>query len=288
MVEQCLRSCGCEFQVWGSKQVLRLYCRIFSVHTNSVAYLFPQYVHAEVARRWLWLQKPMLSTRQLYYIFRARGSSAVTFPIMAQQFRRIAPLSVMSKYIKPNFLLQKQWDSIFFSRVAVESLESYLAGAWTTVLRAVRPRDSWCSCLCTVGVCFFIPSVASSSVLVHLVFLSRLPCIPLRSLGLFVKPGGSVVDFQCTKRKQAHILTHFCCVCVLVIDFYFFYFFLSSVWLFFFSLQEKLWNILCLKGLLMLQPVLIKKFGKTTMRWMTRVCFMIIKYRGLTEINSGG
>ena len=63
-------------------------------------------------------------------------------------------------------------------------------------------------------VCFFYPSVASSSVLVHLVFLSRLPCVPLRSLGLFVKPGGSVVDFQCTKRKQAHILTHFCCVCV--------------------------------------------------------------------------
>ena len=36
-------------------------------------------------------------------------------------------------------------------------LESYLAGAWTTVLRAVRPRDSWCSCLCTVGVFLSLP-----------------------------------------------------------------------------------------------------------------------------------
>ena len=37
-VEQCLRSCGCEFQMWGPKleklrkqRVLRLYCWIFSI-----------------------------------------------------------------------------------------------------------------------------------------------------------------------------------------------------------------------------------------------------------------
>ena len=41
-VEQCLRSCGSEFQMWGPKQekvqksrVLRLYCWIFSMRVSE-------------------------------------------------------------------------------------------------------------------------------------------------------------------------------------------------------------------------------------------------------------